>query len=193
MIVGIDFGAKLAGTTAIAFLENHQVSVLQTQKRQDADMFLLQWIAKLQPTIIGIDAPLSLPAIYSNTSTETDFFYRKADKLLGAMSPLFLGGLTARAMQLKFQILQKYPTINILEVYPAALAQRWKLYELNYKKDLQAVKPVLEHIQKELLFTLPNLPNWHQVDAVLALCTAWRYQQNLAESFGEAKEGEIWV
>lgn len=192
MLVGLDFGAKLAGTTAIAFLENHQVSVLQTQKRQDADMFLLQWIAKLQPTIIGIDAPLSLPAIYSNTSTETDFFYRKADKLLGAMSPLFLGGLTARAMQLKFQIFQQYTPI-VLEVYPAVLAQKWKLYELNYKQDLQAIKQVSERIQQELPFALPVLESWHQVDAVLAFCSAFRYQQGVAECFGNPQEGLIWI
>ncbi|WP_448528497.1 hypothetical protein [Raineya sp.] len=192
MLVGLDFGAKLAGTTAIAWVENNHISVLQTQKKQDADIFLQKWIAKHTPQIIAIDAPLSLPKIYSDTEAEPDFFYRKADKILKAMSPLFLGGLTARAMQLKFQIFQQYTPI-VLEVYPAVLAQKWKLYELNYKQDLQAIKQVSERIQQELPFALPVLESWHQVDAVLAFCSAFRYQQGVAECFGNPQEGLIWI
>ncbi len=192
MLAGLDFGAKLAGTTAIAWVENNRISVLQIPKKQDADAFLQKWIESHTPQIISIDAPLSLPKIYSSSEKEPDFFYRKADKLLNAMSPLFLGGLTARAMQLKFQILQKY-TPTILEAYPAALARKWKLYELNYKKDLSAIQPISERIQEQLPFVLPILQNWHQIDAVLAFCTAFRYQQGLAECFGNAQEGLIWV
>ncbi|MDW8296973.1 MAG: DUF429 domain-containing protein [Raineya sp.] len=192
MLVGIDFGAKLAGTTAIAFIEKDNIGVLQTQKKQDADIFLLNWLQTHKPAIIGIDAPLSLPQIYVNSSVEADFFYRKADKLLGAMSPLFLGGLTARAMQLKYQVLQIYQPI-FLEVYPAALAQKWTLYEKGYRKEISQIHIVAQIIQKEIPFLLPSLQNWHQIDAILAFCTTFRYQNGLAEGFGEAQEGIVWV
>ncbi len=99
--VGIDYGAKLAGTTAISFVENNQIKTVQSVRKQNADTFCLDWISRLKPDFIMIDAPLSLPLAYFGKGD--DYFYRQADRELKAMSPLFLGGLTARAMRLANQ------------------------------------------------------------------------------------------
>jgi predicted nuclease with RNAse H fold len=114
-IVGIDYGAKLAGTTVAAWNENGSLHWKCSGKKQDADKWLEEKLLQLRPDLIFMDAPLSLPGVYSGQGT--DYFYREGDRALGAMSPMFLGGLTARAMQLKanlteegFQILK--PTLQ---------------------------------------------------------------------------------
>ena len=115
--IGVDYGSKLAGTTAISYLEEGKIRILQSKKKEDADQFLSELILRLSPKSIFIDAPLSLPAAYHNKGT--DYFYRKADRDCKAMSPMFLGGLTARAMKLKAQHADR----NFIEVYPAMLAR----------------------------------------------------------------------
>lgn len=192
LVVGIDYGAKLAGTTAIAFVEKEKIILRQSKSKQDADAFLQDFTEEKKVQLIGLDAPLSLPKIYKNEEKNGDYFYREADKALGAMSPMFLGGLTARAMQLASYLKQK--KIEVIEVYPAVLAKKLHLEQFHYKKSLsliyQATKKIEEHIGYKLL---QKPENWHQFDAILALATALAYQNQKAESFGNANEGLIWV
>ena len=61
MHLGIDYGAKLAGTTAVCYEQNGQFHLLQSERKKDADKFIHQTIEKLQPATVFIDAPLSLP------------------------------------------------------------------------------------------------------------------------------------
>ena len=98
MHIGIDYGAKLAGTTAICFEQSGQLKIWQSEKKKDADKFVQESIKQLQPTTVFIDAPLSLPLAYFGEGE--NYFYRECDKILKGMSPMFLGGLTARAMRL---------------------------------------------------------------------------------------------
>ena len=123
MLVGIDYGSKLAGTTVLAYTEGEEIKILQSQKKQDADQFILNFLKISSPELVGIDAPLSLPGAFRALNNE--FFYREADKELNAMSPMFLGGLTARAMKLSASI-----PIRMVEVYLGALARSkgWKDY-----------------------------------------------------------------
>jgi hypothetical protein len=99
MILSIDYGSKLAGTTAVCFEKNNQLHLAQSVKKQDADAWLRQLISTKKPAAVYIDAPLSLPGVYRGEGS--DYFYRAGDRAVGAMSPMFLGGLTARAMQLR--------------------------------------------------------------------------------------------
>ena len=62
-LFGIDYGSKLAGTTVIGLLENQIVQLFASQKKKDADQFILQQIKERQPNTIFIDAPLSLPNV----------------------------------------------------------------------------------------------------------------------------------
>lgn len=96
MHIGIDFGSKLAGTTALCIGEaGEQLQVSSSEKGQDADLFLMAALEGKAPATLCIDAPLSLPLAYRQPNENSDFFYRKADRQAKAMSPLFLGGLTA--------------------------------------------------------------------------------------------------
>ena len=192
LFVGIDYGAKLAGTTAIAFIEKQKIVWRQSQNKQDADVFVKDFVNEKVPQLIALDAPLSLPKIYKNEEKGGDYFYREADKLLGAMSPMFLGGLTARAMQLCAYF--KKRDISVIEVYPAVLAKKWNLERFHYKKSLSLMYQASKEIEKSIGYKLAQkLENWHQFDAVLALASALRYQTHQADSFGEQEEGLIWV
>jgi len=191
-ILGIDYGAKLAGTTVIAYIRNNQITFLQSTKKQDADILIQKFIAQNDVHLIGLDAPLSLPQIYTNPTQGTDYFYRMADKLLGAMSPMFLGGLTARAMQLSAYCKKK--GIDVIEVYPAAIAKRWDLEQFEYKKSFRFISQICDVIQEKTGYSFSEeIHNWHQIDAVLALASAIRYNLGKADSFGDVSEGVIWV
>jgi len=112
-IVGIDYGNKYAGTTVICYNSRHEIKFVQSSKNADADSFLLNELTYLNPDLIMIDAPLSLPGVYWLSSEYKDHFFRSCDRELRAMSPMFLGGLTARAISL----IKKMNGTEVLETY----------------------------------------------------------------------------
>lgn len=186
-LMGIDFGSKKAGTTAIAYLNDSTLHFEQSKKGEDADLFLRSRIAAHQPHLVGIDAPLSLPAVYTNGGN--DYFYRKADRTLKAMSPMFLGGLTARAIKLKDWC--KARDMDCHEVYPAGAVEHAYPGLASYKSDL---KEANDHLLALTQLTWKGAPaNWHQYDACLAYLTLVRLVEGRALSFGDANEGIMLV
>lgn len=190
-LFGIDYGSKLAGTTVIGLLENEIVQLFASQKKKDADQFILQQIKEHQPNTIFIDAPLSLPNVYLNKTGYDDYFYRKADRTVKGMSPMFLGGLTARAMKLK-AILEKQ-NVTVFETYPALHARNFGLKDMNYKKQKEYLSPIIHYLAKELpfQFNTKEVVSWHHVDALLATYSAYRFQQGNHEIIGDKEEGVI--
>ena len=193
MIIGIDYGSKLAGTTVIAFLKKDRVTLLQSEKKKDADRLIREQLALIkEPAIVGFDAPLSLPGVYRSVPDCINFHYRQCDRELGAMSPLFLGGLTARAMQLKYQL--ESDRCSFFETYPAAQAKRLSLEKYGYKKPDAQYKLLSGAIANELhIDKLPEFNNSHQVDALLALLGAQRIANQKATPVGLKEEGLIYV
>jgi predicted nuclease with RNAse H fold len=191
-LIGIDYGSKMAGTTVLAMWDGESLLLKSSEKKKDADAFLLKEISALRPQQLYLDAPTSLPGRYRELAGYQDYFYRQCDKAMGAMSPMFLGGLTARAMKLKDQLqAQGFP---VWETYPAWQARRLELKAIGYKGKLGQVPDVLSRLKEEFPFPLPSmLPNWHQVDALLALLGGLRHQQGQAEVIGQAEEGVIVV
>lgn len=201
-IAGIDYGSKLAGTTVIAHLENETIEFFASAKNQDADRFILEWTEKFQPDQIFIDAPLSLPGVYTNNSAYDNYFYRKADLKVKAMSPMFLGGLTARAIQLKTKLLAQ--NTEVIEIYPSHLADVLELDRNYYKKQKEHIPSIVSALTKSLDLLLPSaqglsvtpssvFSDWHHVDALLALISGIRYVKNQHLIFGDPQEGQIIV
>lgn len=186
MFTAIDFGAKTAGTTAIAWLENGQLNLAQSAKKQDADRWLRQQIEQLQPKALYIDAPLSLPLAYQQATDHPDFHYRACDRAVGAMSPLFLGGLTARAMQLVHEV-----GLPAFEIYPK-LAGHTIAKNLYHKKNGDTLADFTEVLHTHLPYPAPQPDNWHQADALLAWFIGWKHQQGKAACVGAEAEGVIW-
>lgn len=191
-LVGVDFGSKTAGTTVLAHLsDDGEVRLFASKKGSDADQFLEELIEDIQPNAVGIDAPLSLPAVYRHVGGYDDFHYRVCDRLAGAMSPLFLGGLTARAMRLHF-IWQEMP---VFEVYPKLLAQHLGLDMKRYKKDgayLADAQQVWMAAWNQKVRLERDVQNWHELDALLALMSTERIIHGKAVEMGEEAEGIIY-
>ncbi len=190
MIVGIDYGSKMAGTTVIAFEKDGRLGLIGSKKNQDADQLILDFVEEYEPTIIGLDAPLSLPGVYTSLIDCNDYFYRACDKEVKAMSPMFLGGLTARAIKLKAALPD---TTEIIEVYPGQAARAldlakfaYKKKEAHYKEMLQVLDPILTYESNLELTTS------HQFDALLALYIAKRFADSTAHKVGDEEEGVIY-
>ncbi len=182
----------MAGTTVLAI--NHPLELFASQKKQDADAFILQTINALQVRKVYLDAPLSLPGIYRELPNCQDYFYRQGDRTLRAMSPMFLGGLTARAIKLKDQL--QAMGIEVFEVYPAPLAKMWDLPDLGYKKQKANLPTVCNALRNKLPFSVPDfktINDWHHVDALLALAIAYRHEKGEAQAYGNPQEGIILV
>lgn len=184
MHFGIDFGAKMAGTTAVCMDDGNELKILQSDKNQDADVFLTDLFILHQPSLLMIDAPLSLPRAYFGKGT--DFFYRQCDKELQAMSPMFLGGLTARAMRLK-ENLSGF-NVKILETYPKKIAEN-AVQSFRKKEDSKIVASVCTTCEMHLK-QMPH--SRHAFDAFLAWYAGWRYRNGSALNAGDPDEGLIW-
>jgi predicted nuclease with RNAse H fold len=183
--LGIDFGAKLAGTTSVCFEKNGILHLLQSAKKQDTDAWLNRLMAEQQPSAVFIDAPLSLPGVYSGFGS--DYHFRSCDRTVGAMSPMFLGGLTARAMQLR----ATFPGLPFYEAYPVQLVRTLLPEDVFYKKDAAVFLNILAEMLPLSFEKQPE--NWHQIDAALVWLSGWRYGTGKAVRFGEDAEGVIWV
>lgn len=181
-LIGIDYGAQMSGKTVIACLTNKGVSFLQVHPKKHTDTWLINQLQNLNPETVYIDAPLSLPLAY--TGQGDNFHYRKADELTKAMSPLFLGGLTARAMSLK----HRFASIRFVEIYPAYF-QSQIIQSPFYKKDIRLFLHDLNKKEPILCDKIPQ--NWHQVDALLALVIGIRHQENRHLEVGNPTEGII--
>lgn len=191
---GIDYGSKTAGTTVIAFPEaGGKICFAQSPVKGDADRFIRDWCAAHHPGRIYIDAPLSLPGVYRHPDRYDDYFYREADRAVSAMSPMFLGGLTARAMRLRAALRQR--NIDLMEVYPGRLADELGLDRKQYKKTKNHLRRLTQVLGEQLPFTLApsEVESWHHFDALLALLSGRRHQQGRHLLFGDDREGCIIV
>lgn len=186
--IGVDFGAKRAGTSAICYQRNTGLVIVQSLKKQDADVFISGYLQKLNPTHVFIDAPLTLPGIY--TGIGDDYFFRDGDKAVGAMSPMFIGGLTARAIKLK----DTFPNIRFMESYPSYLGKYILQNALPMYKKRSKPSAGTEALERISGITMTAEPlNYHQLNAFLCWKTGSRYFSNEALSFGSEQEGLIWV
>ncbi len=172
----------MAGTTAMAVKTGSRIELLACPKGTDADQWIMDHFQSIQPTIIALDAPLSLPTGVLGKGDQ--FHMRLADQLCGAMSPMFLGGLTARAMSLRYH----YPDgqATWLETYPSWMAKcRFGCSRKDHAPLLQGLK----EIWSESHLPLPR--DQHQMDALLALLAAWQWTAHNSWLYGDPKEGVI--
>ena len=195
VVFGIDYGSKLTGNTVIAIFLGDQIIFMDVDKGVDADSFILNAADHFKPKAIFIDAPLSLPGVYKGEGHFTDFHFRQADRELSAMSPMFLGGLAARAMELKSSL--ELQDIKVFETYPRIMAQRLKLKARGYKGSRLALKDCRKYLLKKFGDQIEIDPNditsWHHVDALLALISALNYVRGEVEVYGNEQEGLIYI
>ena len=193
--LGIDYGRKFSGNTVIGYKYEDEIAFVESEKNHDADKLIVDLARQLKPEYIFLDAPLSLPRVYFNPAHEAqDYFYRQCDRDLHAMSPMFLGGMTARAIRLRHRL--ENEGFIVKEVYPAALADLIKLGAHGYKEKTVNIGRCINIITQ--LFnlhhlTIEDVPTWHHLDALLAMISGWRYLEGKAIRYGNPGEGIIHI
>lgn len=194
-LFGIDYGSKLSGNTVISILQDNKIYFMAVDRDTDADEFIYNACMHYMPDVIFLDAPLSLPGVYSN-KPGGNYHFRQADLDLCAMSPMFLGGLTARAIQLKDRI-EKETGTKVYETFPRAQARNYELEQYGYKKKktnlIVCSNRLKEKLNPKLYVDCQDIKTWHHLDALLALFGAMRFVMGLALPYGDKEEGIIYV
>jgi predicted nuclease with RNAse H fold len=192
-IIGIDYGNKFSGTTVICYNHFHQVFFMCSSKNADADSFILGEAEQIKPGLIFIDAPLTLPGIYWLGNGYHDYFYRECDKEMQAMSPMFLGGLTARAIKLKNQLMQS--GFEVFETYPRKMLDILSLPVDYYKQKRKDLDPMLDMLMNKTNISLnkESIVSWHHLDALLAFLSGLRYLNGENLVYGKEEEGVVFV
>ncbi len=184
--IGIDFGARNAGTTVVCHQRNGIFHFQRSAKDADGDAWLETTIETLRPGAIYIDAPLSLPGVYQGRGD--DYFFRAADHQARGMSPMFLGGLTARAMRLAAGWRQMGITVH--EAYPAALIRHaWESLDVEPRKAIPRSK--LRIMAGMVAVPTPETHDRHEADAWLCWVIGHRHQRGESIIHGNAEEGVI--
>lgn len=195
VIFGIDYGSKLSGNTVIAILQDDQILFLEAEAKIDADQFIKNAVAHFKPERIFLDAPLSLPGVYKGLEGFSNYHFRKADIETKAMSPMFLGGLAARAMDLSAHCTDAGS--EVFETYPKMMAQRFNLVDFGYKSSKSAIRECAQRIntclKAPISFNLSDVKTWHHLDALLALMSAMSYTCGDFCTYGDSREGLIYV
>ena len=186
MVCGIDYGSKMAGTTSICYIKAGVVKIERSAKKQDADAMIQAFCQRERPELIALDAPLSLPGVYTAKEGFQDYFYRVCDKELKAMSPMFLGGLTARAIKLKAMLSE----IKIIEAYPVFRAKALELHKFGYRGKTPEIKAILNKLGG--VFATAEILSSHDMDALLCLEIGQRFLQNKTQRSGLVEEGVIY-
>jgi predicted nuclease with RNAse H fold len=186
-VLGIDYGGKTTGNCALAYIKNNKIVSNQIPKTKNPDLEIKKFIQEHKIELVFIDAPLSLPIAYTNPKLGNNFHYREADIETKAMSPMFLGGFTARAIELKSNL----EPIIVKETYPK---QFLKLFNLNDTEATAKATLNTAVTKTEFNFSIKtNISTKHQFDAILALCSALRYVNGLCTAYGNENEGMIYI
>ncbi|MEW6722065.1 MAG: DUF429 domain-containing protein, partial [Candidatus Micrarchaeota archaeon] len=85
MILSIDLAASEKNTTGIAILKNKKIETLSL----NSDGEILALVRKLRPRLIGMDAPLTVPAGRKNIDDRSGPHFRECDLMLRAMKIRF--------------------------------------------------------------------------------------------------------
>jgi len=195
IVFGIDYGSKLSGNTVIAIFRENKIFFMDVDAKVDADQFIRNAVEHFKPETVFIDAPLSLPGVYKNPESFSDYHFRVADRETQAMSPMFLGGLAARAMDLGAWI--KEQSIDVRETYPKLMANRFDLKKHGYRTNKNALKECTKRvngcIKEPLEFNATEVKTWHHLDALLALMSALSFHCGDFKTYGDPAEGLIYV
>lgn len=182
--IGIDFGGKLNGTTVICYLKNRRLTYLQSTKKQDSSELIKEFVQRHKPDFVFIDVPLSLPGVYRGLKGCTEYMYRAADRELNAMSPMFLGGFTARGIELKDYLISQ--SVSVYETYPADIKRTCGISKETPFEKVHAM------FSKYIPMPPAEVPqNSHQVDALACWLGGQAFFKNKHHLAGNAREGQI--
>ena len=150
---GIDLAAKEKNITGIAIIEERKIKTWSVHR----DSEIISKIIAENPDLIAIDSPMSLE------NREGDKYLRK----YGAMSLKIpaMRELAVRGMRLRDILKNK--NFEVIEVFPTATAKILGFYNKNKKEMLYFFSD----------FSISDVRNEHEVDAIIAAYTALLYHE----------------
>jgi predicted nuclease with RNAse H fold len=180
-IIGIDLSGKTENPTGICFLDAHNLNFNTFFGNKE----ILSYIYEKKPSLIVIDAPLSLPKGRCCLSKDCSCskkggHFREAEvemRKYGRTLPLTFRGmrmLTERGIKIAEKLREEY---TVLESHPRTVQKILGLSNLH--KDLTKY------------FELPENVSEHELDAALLVISGIFYAQEEFMEFGDMDEGTI--
>lgn len=187
-ILGIDLAGSPKHPTGMCVL-NQDLQAKSFLVYKDEEIF--ETVKKVQPSLIAVDAPLSLPRGRSTLKFKSKVHFRECDfslrKLKIRFFPITLGPmrlLTARGIFLK-----KYFENNnykVIEVYPGATQDL-----LNLPRKQAGLAKLYRGLTGLGIQNLSKKLNGDELDAVTCAYTGWLYLKKKACEIGNPEEGTI--
>jgi|SRR3972149_554910 len=180
-VIGIDLAGTSRNSTGWALLKDKLVETYLLY----TDSEILENIARKDPALIAIDAPLSLPKKGELLRKADREMIKKGYRVLPPALPA-MKKLTLRAIRLNSLIEENaYKTI---EVHPTSTRKALQMP----LKDWKTIQEVLKKLGlKGELETRPLTS--HEIDAVTAALTAALHLKNQTEPIGNEEKGYIIV
>lgn len=179
-IIGIDLAGKQDNPTGICVLNQDHVILKTVYNNKD----IIDYVKKVNPTLIAIDAPLSLPkgrcCLEKDCKCAKFGHYRQAEREIhpyGRVLPLTFRGmkiLTLRGIKLARELKEDF---QLIETHPRTSQKQLGINDI--KEDLSPI------------YKLPSDPTEHELDALLAAVTGYLYLKEECIKLGDPEEGII--
>jgi hypothetical protein len=187
-VVGIDLAGSPKRNTGICWLQARTVRSYATVY---TDSEILDFVVKVNPDIVAIDAPLNLPPGRKTIEDRNGEHFRPCDRELLKRGirffPITLGpmrSLTVRGISLKKKLSRR--GYRVIEMYPGAAQDVWKIAR---KQDgLQQLRRGLEKVG---LIGLNKEMNGDELDAISGALVGRLFLQGKAEVLGNFRQGAI--
>jgi predicted nuclease with RNAse H fold len=187
-VVGVDLAGSPRMNTGICFLRGMTVASFTTVHSGDE---ILAFIEASRPSLVAINAPLSLPPGRASLEERTGEHFRACDRELQKRGirffPITLGpmrSLTTRGISLKEPLAKR--GIEVIEIYPGAAQDIWHIARkqrgtARLQRGLEALG--LKGLKKDM--------NGDELDAVTGALVGRKYLKGQAEILGNIREGAI--
>lgn len=182
VVVGIDLAGVETRPTGFCILreKSFETSIVYTDEE------IIKKVASINPDVVAIDAPLSLPRGRKSIDERTNIHLRGCDRELLRRGikflPITLGAmrkLTKRGMELK-RILEK--NHKVIEVYPGGAQDIWSI-----ERNGTGLRTGL----RKLGFKLNSNITDHEMDALTCAIVGRLFLEGKIDIYGNSIEGTI--
>ncbi len=180
VIIGIDLAGVEKNPTGWALWKNKVISTCHLYENQE----ILEHLTKFEPTLIAVDAPLSLPKKGTMRKADREM-YRHGYPVFPPRFPA-MKKLTLRAIKIAQQI--KREKLHIIEVHPTSTRKALKIPTKDWKK----IRNIFIYMGLKGDLETRALTS-HEIDAVTAALTGYLYLQEKIDLIGDGEEGYIVV
>jgi len=180
IVIGIDLAGVPRNPTGWALWKNKVISTCHLYKNEE----ILKHLTNFEPTLVAIDAPLSLPRKGAMRKADREM-HRRGYPVFPPRFPA-MEKLTLRAMKITQEITKD--DLDVIEVHPTSTRKALKMPAKDWKKIQNIfVRMGLEGDLKTRALTP------HEIDAATAALTGYLYLQGKIELIGNEEEGYIVV